>query len=144
MKDIYFTAFFDIVKETQDKHGYELPLELEQYVVMLLSYHIDRPGFLPESTFAESFLKIHEKKLNAKELGDTCLFVTGVFPTYGSRHGLSRKYYSEIGQSSYQYASELMNGSLFSSLALHFEFLSNFIELTVSDSSRHGQNTLYR
>ena len=39
MKDAYTNAFYGIIRETQDKHGYELPEHLEAYIVMLLAHH---------------------------------------------------------------------------------------------------------
>ena len=35
MHDAYVSAFYDVVKETQHSTGYELPVELESYVVKL-------------------------------------------------------------------------------------------------------------
>ena len=51
MYDTYASAFYDVVKETQSKTGYDLPLEIESYVVMLLASFIDKPSFLPQNTF---------------------------------------------------------------------------------------------
>lgn len=137
MKDAYTSAFYDVVQETKIRSGYELPEHLESYVVMLLAYHIDRPDFLPENSFAEAYLKIKRPAdYTAKELGDTCLFVAGVFPLYGNKRGLNRKYYSSIGIGSYEMVAEVMHRELFSSLAKHFEFLSEFIELTVNQNSK--------
>lgn len=137
MKDAYTSAFYDIVQETKARSGFELPEQLESYVVMLLAFHIDRPGFLPEKSFAEAYLKIKRPAdYSAKELGDTCLFLTGVFPTYGTRHGLTRRYYSSIGIGSYEMVAEVMHRELFSNLARHFDFLSNFIELVVNQNSK--------
>ena len=91
MKDEYTSAFYDIVKEASETTGYQLPIEIESYVVMLLADKIDKPNFLPEQTFAEELLALKQPyRLTAKELGDTCLFVTGVFPEYG----ISVEYYS--------------------------------------------------
>ena len=74
MKDAYTHAFYGIVRETQDTHGYELPEHLESYVVMLLASYVERPNFLPNDSFAESYLNLN-KRMDAKQLGDTCLFV---------------------------------------------------------------------
>ena len=133
MKTEYTNAFYDVVRETKETHGYELPVELESYVVYLLANYIDRPDFLPEQSFAEAYLKL-ERPYNhsAKELGDTCLFVTGVFPTYGSRKGLSIKYYSNIGKSSYSMAGEVLNIDLFENLSQHFDVLRDFIDISVN------------
>ena len=129
MKDEYTTAFYDIVKEASETTGYQLPLEIEAYVVMLLADKIDKPNFLPENSFAESLLALKQPyRLSAKELGDTCLFVTGVFPEYG----ISVDYYSNIGKSSYTLIQQGMNIELFSSLATRFDFIREFINLTVN------------
>ena len=141
MKDAYTTAFHGIVRETQEKHGYELPVDLEHYVVMLLAVHIDKSNFLPQDSFAESYLKLQRPaRLEAKELGDTCLFVTGVFPSLGERKGIKRSYYANIGKTSYSLVSETMNVTLFSSLSKHFDFLSNFIEIVIHSSKQQNYN----
>ena len=140
MNDAYRTALFDVVKETSATRGYDLPEPIEAYVVMLLASHVDKPNFLPE-TFASTFLTIKTPS-EAKQLGDTCLFVAGVFPGIGERKGLKRRYYQDIGSTSYEMASE-MNNELFPTLAKHFNFLSNFIEVTVN-SPKHLQNNLFR
>lgn len=134
MKDIYFSAFHQVVQDTQKANGYELPQNLEAYLVMLLSQFVDRPNFTPEESFAEAYLKLSRyRSMDAKELGDICLFVTGVFPTFGNRKGLSITYYRGIGKSSYEIASTMMNRELFVDLSNHFDFLSDFINLTVND-----------
>ena len=144
MKDEYRVAFYDIVKETQASSGYELPEHLEAYVVMLLSHFVERPDYLPEDSFAETYLRLRRPAgMTAKELGDTCLFVTGVFPTYGSKHGINRRYYQNIGIGSYEMVAEVMNTDLFSQLATHFTFLSDFIEVTVN-SPKLPRNNLFR
>ena len=141
MKDAYTEVFYDIVKETQVDTGYELPEQIEAYVVMLLAHYIDRPCFLPEKSFAEAYLKLRKPaNYSAKELGDACLFVTGVFPTYGYKHGINRRYYQDIGTSSYEMVAEVMNGELFNSLATHFVFVSEFIEVTIHSSKRQNYN----
>ena len=133
MKDEYTTAFYDIVKEASETTGYQLPLEIEAYVVMLLADKIDKPNFLPETSFAESLLALKQPyRLTAKELGDTCLFVTGVFPSYGQNKGLNVTYYSNIGKSSYSMAKEYLNIDLFDSLSIHFDFLRNFIDTSIN------------
>jgi hypothetical protein len=144
MNDAYRVAFYDVVQETKARTGYELPEHLEAYVVMLLSHFVDRPGYLPEKSFAEAYLRLKRPGgLSAKELGDTCLFVTGVFPSYGSKHGLNRRYFQDIGIGSYEMVAEVMHPDLFSQLAIHFHFLSDFIEVTVS-SPKLPQNNLFR
>ena len=144
MQDAYTNVFYDVVKESKGKNGYDLPEDIEAYVVMLLASYIDRPNFLPEETFAQAYLKLSRLgNYSAKELGDTCLFVTGVFPAYGSKHGINRKYYQDIGSSSYEIVSEVLNPDLFVPLSKHFAFVSDFIEITLH-SSKDVQSILFR
>jgi len=126
MRDVYQAAFHGLVKETQESSGLTLPNDIECYVVMLLADHIDKDDFLPKKSFAESYLTIR-KSSNAKELGDTCLFVSGVFPAYGNTD-----YFIEIGRSSYSRITTL-NYELFESLSKHFIFLRDFIELSTTN-----------
>ena len=111
MRDEYTSAFYNIVKETQDRYGYDLPFDIEVYVVMLLSSRVDKPDFLPEDSFAESYMKL--KGIEAKHLGDTCLFTVGVFPEYGVRKGLTQEYFSNIGMTSYDIATSCLDDKLF-------------------------------
>jgi hypothetical protein len=138
MKDAYTTAFYDVVKETQAKSGMDLPHHVEAYIVMLLSDFVDRNDIPPDSTFAEMFLTLRSSR-QAKQLGDTCLFVAGAFPKLKSRYGISRRYYQDIGSTSYEMASD-MNIDLFPVLARHFVFLSEFIELTVNSPTLTHSN----
>jgi hypothetical protein len=108
---------------------------------MLLASHVEKPDFLPE-TFGTTFMQLKTSN-QAKELGDTCLFVAGVFPSIGERKGLKRRYYQDIGSSSYEMVAGDRHPELFNTLALHFNFLSEFIEVTVH-SSKHMQNILFR
>lgn len=138
MRDEYTSAFYKVVKETQSRYGYDLPFDIEVYVVMLLSSRVDKIDFLPKDSFAESYMKL--KGIEAKELGDTCLFTVGVFPEYGTRKGLTQEYFSNIGMSSYDIATSYLNDSLFSNLRDHFKFLSKFINDCVTDKKRFGKS----
>ena len=133
MQDAYVNAFRSVVKETQSTTGFELPEHVECYVVMLLAQYLDRPYFLPEEGFARAYLKLKKPaKYNAKELGDACLIVSGAFQIYGQRIGLTRKYYCDIGISSYDMVASTLNYTLFSTLSQHFIFVSDFINCVVS------------
>ena len=141
MKDAYTIAFYDVVKDTQATSGMDLPHHIEAYIVMLLSDFVDRNDIPPDSTFAEMFLTIKNSR-QAKELGDTCLIVSGAFPKLKAHRGINRRYYQDIGSTSYDMASA-MNEELFPVLAKHFVFLSEFIELTVN-SPKLPHNNLFR
>jgi len=133
MKTTYYSAFYDVVKDTQSSTGQELPHDIEAYIVGLLSSFVDRKDIPPDSAFAEMFLKI-KTVVDAKQLGDTCLFMSGVFPNYKRRSGIDRRYYQDIGVTSYEIATP-MNSDLFPTISQHFIFLSEFIETAVNSST---------
>ena len=122
MQDEYITAFSNAVVETREDTGIELPDFVEQYVILLLASRTKQQHFLPKTTFAETFLSLETKK-QAKDLGDTCLFVTGVFPEYG----ISIDYYSTIGKNSYRQVATCYNPELFDTLSNHFDYVRFFI-----------------
>ena len=139
MKDAYLSAFYDVVKDTQKTTGFELPEHLEAYVVMLLASFTDRTHFLPEYSFAETYIRlINLKSPNIKELGDTCLFVSGVFPKYKTRYGLNVEYFSSIGSNSYLQVAETMNADLFIDLSNRFNYVREFISITVNSTNNTG------
>ena len=132
MKDVYVDAFRDVVQETSVSTGFELPEPVEAYLVMLLASKVEVVQILPTNSFAESYLELNKSsRLDAKELGDTCLFIVGVFPYYKKKFGLNKRYYSDIGSSSYELTAESYNNELFSTLANNFDFLGDFIERSI-------------
>lgn len=136
--DFYVSAFNSIVEETKTQQGYELPEDVEVYVVMLLASFVTRADFLPDKSFAQTLLTMKNHR-NAKDLGDTCLFVTGVFPTYGNKKGLGVEYYQSIGSSSYSQTAHVLHPTLFNKLSKHFVFISDFINASVnSNNSLHN------
>ena len=133
MNDLYYGVFFDLVQETKEKTGIELPQPIEAYISMLLAHYMDRPDFLPEKSFAHAYLKLRKPTgHSAKELGDACLIVCGAFQTYGTHMGLTKKYFQDIGISSYDMIAHNFNYTLFSMLSQHFIFVSEFIDRVVT------------
>ena len=130
MDDHYVRVFHSLARDTRRSYGIELPIDVEQYVVMLLADHMDRPDWMPESSFAESYMLIRNSH-DAKVLGDECLFLCGVFPDYGRRNGLDVDYYAAIGSGSYSRASRTLHRELFDQLSRNFTVVSQFINSTV-------------
>jgi len=127
VKPEYISVFKDCIAQTSEQSGYTLPEEVEAYVAILLGSFVEKPNFLPNSTFAESYLRLaHRDSLPAKELADVCLFVVGVFPAYG----IGKDYYANIGKSSYDLASKQLNYNLFTQLCQQFDIVTEIIQLS--------------
>jgi len=134
MKDEYTYVFYNIIRETSDVHGYYLPEHIESYVVMLLSSYVEKTDFLPSTSFAEEYLN-NKNVYSAKDLGDTCLFVTGVFPAYGKHKGLNVDYFSNIGKSSYSSIQQTLNTELFTELSVRFDYIRDFIKVSLRNQN---------
>ncbi len=136
MRDEYFVPMNELIVSTKAETGYELPEDIEVYVSALLASFIDKPDFLPERSFAEAYSILDRRDYNnAKQLGDTCLFLSGVFPKYGKRYGLNKTYYRKIGSSSYNIASSMLQQQVLKRLARHFDFVSDYIHLSTKSKS---------
>jgi hypothetical protein len=129
INDIYIEAFRNVIHETERVTGYTVPEPVKTYVVMLLSSYMDRTNFMPNCAFIEELLSLYSHR-KAKELGDTCLFLTGVFPEYGKRYGIDKNYYIGIGMESYNIASRQLNDQLLKMLSDNFSYLQRFIEIS--------------
>jgi hypothetical protein len=134
MDDHFVQVFHSLVRNTRKSYGYELPQLVEQYVVLLLADHINRPDWMPENSFAEAYMLIQNSR-DAKVLGDECLFLCGVFPEYGKRRGLDVDYYANIGSGSYSRASRELHHALFDDLSQNFKVVSKFINTAVRNTS---------
>jgi len=131
MRDEYFVPMNELIVSTKAETGYELPEDIEVYISALLASFIDKPNFLPERSFAEAYMILNRRDyMNAKQLGDTCLFLSGVFPKYGKRYGLNKTYYRKIGSNSYDIASDMLQQEVLQKLARHFDFVANFIHMS--------------
>lgn len=125
LRDAYVHAFSDLVKQTREHTGIELPEHVECYVVLLLADHVEKIEFLPNKTFAESFLSIQTAR-DAKAVGDACLFTAGVFPGYRNT-----RYISDLGISAYSQVRKPHNEELFETMARGFAVIRNFINHAV-------------
>lgn len=117
MQDAYVQAFVQLATSARETTGIELPAHIEHYVVCLLAVHVDKTDFLPKQSFAHSLLTI-KRSGDAKTLGDTCLFVTSVFP----RYGVNEQYYTDIGRSAYN----AINLEMFQTISVHFDTVKRF------------------
>ena len=117
MQVAYVQAFVELAASARETTGIELPLHIEHYVVCLLAVHVDKSNFLPKHSFAHSLLTI-KRSGDAKTLGDTCLFVTSVFPEYG----VNERYYTDIGRSAYN----AINLEMFQTISVHFDTVKRF------------------
>ena len=119
-------GFEDILNETLELQGWELPNPVVGYTVNLLAERIDRNPWQPEPSFAERYMTIKSVS-DARDLGDTCFFTRAVFPELGSRRGITSSYYVDIGQGCYSYVIKSQPDPAIKQMRDHFEFLAEVV-----------------
>lgn len=131
MERAYVSAFYDVVKYTSEKHGYELEGDIEAYLVYFLADYVEKKGFPPEKSFIltlDEIKKTGESVHRSRWLAEDCLFLTSFCPMYARRKGISLRYYTSMGSHSYYDYSDAINDNLFRRIGDTFEFLRDFVE----------------
>jgi hypothetical protein len=124
--DQYTEIFQNLANSVGRRTGVQLPKHIEIYCVLLLADHMRKGDWEPRPSFAECYMTINSA-LAAREFGDECLFLCGVFPEYAERRGMKITYYQSLGQSAYLKASKELNPSIFEPMAQHFDLISKWI-----------------
>jgi hypothetical protein len=142
------TEFFrELVQEAMQAQGVCSGEETEYYLVQLLQHHVRMRGDLLEKPLAIEFLEAStaggmERFNRLKLVGDTALFIAGLFAECLERTVVQPVYYVELGQLAYQRVAGIGTPrvrEMFTELALQFLDLVRVLgeistrELFVSD-----------
>lgn len=135
MKEIYIRTFRTLIKEREQETGFELPHTVETYCVHLLANRVENNNLIPEPSFAEKYLIMFQEPRadEFRQFGDDCLFFTAILPEYGNRRGLSKRYYCDLGVSSYHTCGDLAGERLYKQLGDCFYELQQFLESTIKN-----------
>lgn len=107
------TEFFrGLVRDAMDAQGFESVEETEFYLVALLEAHVRRQGGLLDQPLALTYLEAEagaptESFQRYKQVGDTALFVSGLFVDCLERTVVQPAYYVELGQLAYRRIAEV-------------------------------------
>lgn len=102
------TEFFrGLVRDAMEAQRFESVEETEYYLVSLLEAHVRRQGGLLDQPLALTYLEAEagapaESFQRYKRVGDTALFVSGLFVDCLERTVVQPTYYVEIGQLAYR------------------------------------------
>jgi len=122
MKDVYVDKFSALINETSERTGLRFDPMIQTYVSVLLADHVERTDFFSQP-FGLRYMDL-QTSTNAKELGDNCLVLVGVFPGY---RGMSSDYYVQIGSGSYGMAASATGSMVFETLARDFDSLRELL-----------------
>ena len=124
----------DLIFHHIDTHrhrvGFDMPLDLENYLVDLLTARLDRVDIIPEPSFAERYLQLYsEHRLGEfKDYADSALFFVSLMPEYGRRRGLDMSYYASLGISTYYTLGDLASDARYTQLGNWFYVLQRFLQ----------------
>lgn len=128
-------GFENILTDTLELHGWEIPNPVIKYTVNLLAEKIDKNPWQPEPSFAERYMKI-KSVTEAQDLGDTCFFTRAIFPELGNRRGINSSYYVDMGQGCYSYVLRIMPDPAIKQIRDHFEFLAEVVFTSVRSNGQ--------
>lgn len=132
MNNVAINGFRNILVETLELQGWEIPNPVVDYTVNLLANKLDKNPWQPEPSYAERYMTI-KNVFEAQDLGDTCFFTRAVFPELGSRRGINSSYYVDMGQGCYSYVLRIQPDPAIKQLRDHFEFLSEVVWTAVRE-----------
>ena len=107
------TEFFrGLVRDAMQAQGIESAEETEYYLVSLLEAHVRKQGGLLDEPLAVTYLEAEsgapeESFQRYKKVGDTALFVSGLFVECLERTVVQPTYYVELGQLAYRRIAEV-------------------------------------
>lgn len=115
MKDIYVEKFTQVIEQTWSKSGLEIPHMLQLYVAAVLADHVERTDFFSKP-MGIRYMQI-DNTWAAKDLGDNCLVLVGLFPGY---RGMNDSYYAQIGAGAYATAASATRSEIFDAMSSNF------------------------
>jgi hypothetical protein len=123
-----------LVHEAQAACHRHLDESLESYLVFLLMRFADRP-YCTARIMAEDYLKSQslrgeQRAGQLREVGDHCLLFSGLFPQLAERRLVPVSYFVNIGRSSYQQLSTVLDrgwSSVYSHLSEAFVILMDIL-----------------
>lgn len=144
--EAFVPAFYDLVKQTSEDSGYDLSAGIESYVVYFLADYVRKKGFPPEKAFAITLADIKksgETIHRSRWLAEDCLFLTSFCPTYARKQGMSLRYYTQMGATSYYDYSDAVRDDFFKDLGDAFEFLRDFIEEVLNSRPKKVEEIIW-
>ena len=146
------TEFFrELVREAMQAQGVRSPEETEFYLVSLLARHLRTHGGLLDKPHALAYLEAEagappESVQRYKMVGDTALFVAGLFVECLERTVVQPSYYVSLGQLAYRRVSETGASrvrEMFDALATQFTDLVRVLgEISTRDLFPSDRDTL--
>ena len=146
------TEFFrELVQEAMHAQGVESEEETEYYLVQLLERHIRMHTELLDRPLALGYLEAlcgepARRFQRFKQVGDSALFITGLFNDSLEKTVVQPTYYVQLGQLAYRRVAETTSRSLrelFEGLALHFLDLVRVLgEISTRDLFTSDKDTL--
>lgn len=120
------SGFKDIIQETLERQGWQIPETVVAYTVNILCDKLDKNPWDPQPTYAEQYMTVQTAE-QARLLGDTCFFARAVFPDYMQRRGISSSYFVMLGNGCYARVLKEHDIPAIKTLNQHFEYIAEMV-----------------
>ena len=112
LQETPLAAFFEFVRSALGTHRVDTSPDTEFYLVNLLSAHVQvQPGALDRALgpelIATARLDPVSRSMRLKQLGDTTLFLAGIFLDYIETRPAATEYYFTIGKTAYGHLADV-------------------------------------
>ena len=141
----------------QELSSYQLPLNLKNYLIELLSFYIRSEQLFEKKTgtskyHEKSLLELYQKsqKIQSfrekiylyKTMGDFCLYLSGFFRESIKKKIVALSYYEDLGQQAYYVVSQShkKQPNVFKDLSKEFKILSKALFSFQKQSASHSQS----
>jgi hypothetical protein len=130
--------FEQLLRDHCSATGFTAPDLLIDYLVTLLDSRLTRVDIIPDPSFAERYLLLHQnpKPVDFVDYADSALFFCSLMPDYGSRRGLSMDYYATLGISSYYTVGDMVEDDRYVQLGNWFYHLQKFLNSAIRPDVR--------
>jgi hypothetical protein len=115
--------FKDIMQETLERQGWQLPQQVTDYAVNILTEYADRNPWEPEPSYAECYMTVKDTAA-VLALGNVCWWTRSVFPDLKQRRGIDSSYYVLLGTGCYSRVLNTVHNATLQHMHDHFEFLA--------------------
>ena len=141
----------------QELSSYQLPLNLKNYLIELLSFYMRSEQLFGKKTGAgkyheKSLLELYQKSQKIqnfrekiylyKTMGDFCLYLSGFFREFIMKKIVTLSYYEDLGRQAYYVVSQShkKQPNVFKDLSKEFKILSKVLFSFQKQSDSHNQS----
>jgi hypothetical protein len=134
MRDWTRQQIREILTETWQRQGWQVPDAITDYECAILVEMLARVPWQPQPSYAERYMALKQPQ-EFLEFGNVCWFTRAVFPQCLQRRGLTEQYFTDLGTAAWQRALDYYDNPTLEQLCQYFDYTA---EMTYTAIHCHG------